>query len=233
MLKFKSVFALGVAAAMIMAFSSNGFASTWNGGPTTLSVSACCGSGPFGTVSGSGTGTVLVTVDLAGGFQFISGGQAGIFAFNTNEAVTITNITLAGGNSSFTPTTGSAGGGTTFVEHMDGGGFFTAAITSTGNGGSNPLGNVLTFDVTGTGLTVANFITNAGSNLFAADISTGCTPAAGGSTVTCNGSTGIVTNGGGSVVPLPATLPLLGSGLGAMWLFGRRKRKSAPAMAAA
>src|SRR5262252_4320506 len=110
MVRFKSILAMGVAAAMSIAFSSTSFASTFTGS-STLNVSACCGSGPFGTVTGTvvSSSEIQISVSLNSGFQFISGGQDAIFAFNTDKAVTIDNISLSGGQTS-SPT--AVGGGT-------------------------------------------------------------------------------------------------------------------------
>jgi hypothetical protein len=220
----KLLWALAIAAAASTAIPTSGRASTWNGSTATLNVGACCGSGPFGTVAGSGfgTNTVTLTVTLNSGFQFISGGQDAVFAFLLDESdVTLTATSTGGGTGSGTGWTSVSGS-----VHMDGGGTFGQGTEHSGNGGSNPLGNVLTIvlnDATDF-INASDFITNSSGFLFASDISTNCvtTPS-----VSCDGSTGIVENGPVAATPLPAAAVLFGSVLfGGLGVSTWRRRRS-------
>jgi hypothetical protein len=223
---FASKHVLGLALSLFagVALTAGAHAATWDGTTQSLTVSSCCGSGPFGTVSGSGfgTGTVTLTVTLTqAGTQFISGGQDAVFAFTVDEAVTI----AASSNTLATGWT-QVGTGAGATVHMDGTGFFGGGTTHAGNGGSNPLGTILTVTVTdtdGDNLAASDFVTNSNGFLFAADIAQNCSATTG----TCAGPTGIVGNGGGVVTPLPGAAALFGSVLfGGLGISTWRKRRS-------
>ena len=114
--------------------------------------------------------------------------------------------------------------------HFDGFGYFndTGATTAPSAGSANAL-NVVSFTVTGVGLTDVNQLLNLaapaggdGLAYFVVDAINRNTSGAGA------GNTGLlaVTGGGGPpvLVPEPQTLALLGLGLFAMTAFGRRKQ---------
>jgi hypothetical protein len=73
-------------------------------GSSILNQSNCCGTGPFGTVAGVQTDadTVTITVTLNSGFQFINTGFDAVFAFTTDEAVSVTATSTGGGTGSGT-----------------------------------------------------------------------------------------------------------------------------------
>ncbi len=193
----------------------------------SLNVSnGCCGAAPYGSVklTENGANEVDFEVTLNNPNQFIWGGQAGAFAFNLNLPASSVAITLsqASINAGFDSI---AVGGTPQAQHMDGFGSFNYAIRGDANhthGGSQPIGQSLTFKVVNTSGTLSLASFNIGStggdksSLFAADILNN--PPGGTS------STGFVgTNGVGSTVPEPATLAITGLGIaGLVWL---RKRK--------
>jgi hypothetical protein len=109
------------------------------------------GTGPFGTVEITGSGTVHVKVSLASGIQFVNTGFDGSFDFDLigNPTISITNLTA-----------GWAPLGTTAGSHkFDGVGDFEYGVncTACGSGGSNPQPSPLEFDVTAAGLTPASF----------------------------------------------------------------------------
>jgi hypothetical protein len=193
----------------------------------TLNTSNCCGSGPFGSVSASVVSTteLQLTFTLLSGFEFISGGQDAEAAFITDKAVTIDNIssTFATGGSNTPPTWTGVGNGSALTVHMDGAGHYGGGVKFSGNGGSDPGGSTLTFDITSvSGLLGLSDLTAS----FAADISTGCGIVTG-TAVTCTGSTGMVWNGGAPApTPLPAAFLLLSPVLGAGYFGLRRRRRT-------
>lgn len=174
---------------------------------TTLNVSACCGSGPFGTVtlSQDGANTVLVTETLASGVGFVQTGAGDALAFSItgDPAIAITNLT-AGFVQDSSPKSSPYGP-------------FNYGIscgTACGSGGSSPYFGTLSFDVNAAGLTPGSF-TTTGGYMFASDIIDN----------NVDGKpTGNVA-GAGSTVPEPTTLSMLGAGLLGLGFIRRRISK--------
>jgi hypothetical protein len=155
------------------------------------------------TVTQVATNELGFTISLANGNQFINAGFDASFGFNLSgiSSITYSNISPAGFTIPNSPSDSIQNAGSL---HMDGTGFFSFGLEGFGSGGSAPDGSSLSFDITATGLTLANLTGNAAGELFAADIISGTTPAG------CTLAAGNC-NTGGIDVPVPA--PLVGHGL--------------------
>jgi hypothetical protein len=166
------------------------------------------------TITDAGTNTVLVTVALVNGNQFVSTGFDTDFGFNLTGTPTITfsNVTTGFAPNANPETAGSL--------HMDGTGFFQYGVqcTGCGPGGSSPLSGPLSFDITGAGLSVLSLIQNASGQFFAVDLMSGTT-----------GNTGAVDASVLSPVPLPPAALLFGTALVGLGVLGRRRRSNAQA----
>jgi hypothetical protein len=134
---------------------------------STLTVNGCssgCGSGPFGTVSVTqvNSTTVQVSLMLAPLEVFAKTGAGSPFGYNLNTAASLVGGSLTSGF--------AAGGSNGFAGGL---GNFTNTILcpACGNGTSTPqFSGPIQFQLTGAGLTSANFVANANGFFFGADI---------------------------------------------------------------
>lgn len=181
----------------------------------SLTIDHCtggCGAPPFGTVDVTQVApdTVEVDVSLTSGDKFVKTGFPGSFAFDLvgNPAISVTDLTA--GWSLLSVNAGSL--------HFDGFGSLEYALVCTvcGNGASHPFAGPISFDVTATGLTSANFqeLSSGGSAqaYFVADIrgTTGNTGPVGATLITTS-------------APEPATLGLMILGLAGTMLLRHRQ----------
>jgi hypothetical protein len=142
----------------------------------------------------TGGNSVLVTATLFNGDKFIDTGAHHTFTFDVAGAATITGVT-SGYTADAAGSYSQPGFRGTFP--------YAIECTGCGPGASSPVGGTLSFTVTeSSGLNEASFISN-GSAFFTADI------------LGNNSNTGAVGAPGPAltIVPEPATITLLGTGL--------------------
>jgi len=203
----------------------------------TFTSDHCTGGCLTGQTNGGGTVTVTelagnilqFAVSLANGNQFINSGFQASFGFNlvvppgsTHPTITYSLINPA---ASYTIPGGSGPGGLTQGPqslHMDGTGFFLYGLDGVGNGGSNPLGSSLSFDVQAAGLTINSLASNSAGQFFAADIISG-TGARNTGGIDVSTVTGCPTCNF-QQVPEPASLAILGTAFAMFGILARRRR---------
>ena len=211
---FKLAAAATFAAGAMLLISASADATTYTF--TNKNFGAGSNVGNFGTVdvTESGVNTLHFDVNLNSIYGFTGG--ADTFAFSVDKSP----IAFA----NFDPNTWSASNTVAAEFAMDGFGKYKYGVTAPGAGGSVNNGDLLEFDITATGLTLASLLTDKpgggdfgdGLYYFAAHIceDTGCG----------QGVTGYVA-ATLSPIPLPAGLVLFLSGLGGLGFIGRLKAK--------
>ena len=169
-----------------------------------------------GTVNVTETGTnqLHFAISLAAGFTIINTGFDGSFAFdlNPNQTVTYSNVTAG-----FTPVGGNPVGAQNLTQ-FDGFASFEYAVLRDVQGGGAGLPS-LSFDLSGSNLTLASLQQNSAGAFFVVDVRG------------TNGNTGLVDASSVAAVPGPvagAGLPaLVMAGGGLLALARRRRRKVA------
>ena len=198
----------------------------------------CNGSLPFvlNTVTVTTTGVanqLLITAQLANGWNFISSGAGGgasfgfalpqaSLTFTAQNPATFSATTwepFPGGNATSPQTVNSAAG-----NQMDGITFpanFYGMTWLAGNGAANQDGSTLSFLISGAGLTLASFLAGTDGAIFAADvINHNRTVVIGG---VSQNPTGII-DFTLAPVPLPPAALLFGSALVGLGFLSRRRR---------
>ena len=203
--------------AVLIGTATSASANTITFSLTSDFCSGTCGTAPFGTVTATdiGAGEVQVTIALKAGEDFAKTGAGGgnTLLWNLSGTPTLTDFTSAATNNQPVALASTTAGSIM----ADGSGTWQYAVNcpTCGNGESAPtLLSPITFDISSTGLSTANFVQNGNGLFFAADISG------------TNGNTGVV--GAPTAVPVPAvpepsSLAILGAALIGFRL-ARRKR---------
>lgn len=182
----------------------------------TLTAAGCggCPSGPFGTITVSQLGLdhVSVVESLAPNV-FANTGAGNALGYTLDVSATVSNLLpagvfTAGGPDSFPPL-GAFGS--------------TIVCSGCGSGTGPPQYSSLSFTLTGSGLTPANFVANSLGYFFASDIgvknSDGTVIWTGNVGATDGGGGG---GGGGGQTPEPATYVMLGGGVLGVWALKAR-----------
>jgi hypothetical protein len=222
----KSALAAAVGTALAVASSMASAISVENSSLTFLLTSDHCS----GTCGGGANpqpsfGTIVVTdlpgdvlgfnITLINGNKFVQTGLDLTFGFNLAGNPT---LTYSGLSSGFTIPGGTSPTQTSGTYHENGTGNFQYGVVWGGGGGggiadTNP---VLSFSVTGTGLTLASLQQNAVGQYFAADIISGTT-----------GNTGAVDASLVTSVPEPETYATMLAGLGLLGFVAARRKNVA------
>lgn len=161
------------------------------------------------TLSQIATGEVQITISLVSPLEFVNTGLVNTIDFNIIGTPTISASNFS--NSDFSLASTTAGS-----NHFDGFGTFEYSIQMGGSqGAGGAQASPLTFDISATGLTVADFLTDGtGANVFfGVDVYNSAVP-----------STGPIGTGTPtSPVPEPGSLALFGTGILGMAGYLRRK----------
>jgi hypothetical protein len=222
----KSALAAAVGTALAVASSMASAISVENSSLTFLLTSDHCS----GTCGGGANpqpsfGTIVVTdlpgdvlgfnITLINGNKFVQTGLDLTFGFNLAGNPT---LTYSGLSSGFTIPGGTSPTQTSGTYHENGtGNFQYGVVWGGGGGGGNADTNpVLSFSVTGTGLTLASLQQNAVGQYFAADIISGTT-----------GNTGAVDASLVTSVPEPETYATMLAGLGLLGFVAARRKNVA------
>jgi len=222
----KSALAAAVGTALAVASSMASAISVENSSLTFLLTSDHCS----GTCGGGANpqpsfGTIVVTdlpgdvlgfnITLINGNKFVQTGLDLTFGFNLAGNPT---LTYSGLSSGFTIPGGTSPTQTSGTYHENGtGNFQYGVVWGGGGGGGNADTNpVLSFSVTGTGLTLASLQQNAVGQYFAADIISGTT-----------GNTGAVDASLVTSVPEPETYAMMLAGLGLLGFVAARRKNVA------
>jgi hypothetical protein len=202
--------------AVLIGTATSASASTITFSLTSDFCSGTCGTAPFGTVTATdiGAGEVQVTIALKAGEDFAKTGAGGgnTLLWSLSGTPTLTDFTSVASNNQPVALASTTAGSIM----ADGSGTWQYAVDcpTCGNGESAPtLLSPITFDISSTGLSTANFVQNGNGLFFAADISG------------INGNTGVVgAPTGMNAVPEPSSIVLLFTGLALVAVTSRLRR---------
>jgi hypothetical protein len=182
-----------------------------------------CGAAGTINVSGEGTSTLSVDVELTNGFLHTSTGLNTLNFSLSGAQITsanIANVVYEGTQSAFSFSSSTTG------TNVDGSGSWLDLLTLTGcTGGANTCGTSLTFDIINLtpGVNFLSHLVNGVAIYFGVNVSSTTS-----SSTANTGIEGAVLSP--SPVPLPPAVLLFGSALVGMGLLGRRRKKG-PAQA--